>query len=237
MFQQVIGTTLQREFTPVNGKSFFGFLRNGITARDVEEVLKSCINDSDGGYSPRQGGAFENWYVRKLGCDEITGEASNLPARFTNHLIVHARMRRVGPLCACPIPLGLVYYGTPADFLIEKPNMYEISENIEGVPLFNKIKDITDKSFLVRYISQDLRELQDRGIYLMDFAPRDIVLRNGKERNPIFVDFEHVDYRGMDNNRNCDSLVEKQAIQARQDWEMFLSCKEMSLFEGKLRRK
>ena len=45
MFQQVIGTTLQREFTPVNGENFFGFLRNGITARDVEEVLKAVSEE------------------------------------------------------------------------------------------------------------------------------------------------------------------------------------------------
>tara|TARA_Y100000310_G_C20694101_1_gene824236 strand:- start:1993 stop:2673 length:681 start_codon:yes stop_codon:yes gene_type:complete len=213
---------IKEKFQAVNRPDFFGFLRNGVDPEEVKEVLDSAEIEC---MSTRAGKAVDGWFVKKLGESEQRESRGHMPVRFSNHLTICDRLPY-----NVPAPLGLIYDGSPTDLLKEEDKMYAISENIPGTNLLKGIDKVKETSRLLGNIASHLKDLKKHNLYLMDFAPRDIVL--GELNQPYFVDFEHMELGVYP--EDIEELGKKQIAQARKDWEHCLSDEDMSYFVERL---
>jgi hypothetical protein len=214
---------LRENFNPINKKGFFGYSRKGVDFDEIREVFEDeKLNQR---MVPRDGKGIEKIYFKKLGHEEIAESQGALPQRIKNHLLVED-MFPAGFQVKIPELKGFFYQGDVSDFLVEKPNMYVVSQNVEG-PSFNKaLKNVPRKYPYLVQIARSLIDMKSKGFYLMDFAPRDLVFNSSL----YFVDFEHVDYPESCSQDLDINLIKKQVNQAKYDWEDFLEEDELNSF-------
>jgi len=190
---------------------------------DIEKIVTRGKGISPGGGWPQRGECV-NSFVKKLKAPET----KVLPCtRFQNANILHQLSTSMKNQ-DIPAPYGLIYAGTPQKVMLgDEQDAYYVAEFIPGPGLSQVLGNFTQKerkSALVR-MGLSISNWNSQGVYLMDFAPRDIVLRDGNPERPYFVDTEHIQ---VTNEKTKEQLREEQAEQFREDYEDFLTPEEIS---------
>jgi len=200
---------LQTKYRLVELDGSFGVINKGVINPSslCERVLEQGRD-----YGPRAGWRDEDYFVKKLDNDELYG--GRLPLRFLN--AINIARKNAGVI---PSPVGFVFEGSPYELLCEKSRLdgYYVSRFVDGEQLMKSWKQLSPEKRLriTTSICVHLERLRYREIFLMDFAPRDIVV---KHNFPLFADTEHVEYAV----RNPDELSKKQALQFEEDFRDFL---------------
>lgn len=180
---------LKEKFESISNENYWGYLRNNFISRtgfDVKLMIENFSNKREKMEELNQG-----FYIKKLGNDEIE---KTIPDRWNNHLIIDRYILDKFYFKSIPRPLGIVYTGEPIDLLSKNSEVYLISEYIKGKILLNPAQlngEIVNSYF--RTFGESLKDMRKEGIYLMDFAPRDIIpLGPNNDLSPIFLDLEHM---------------------------------------------
>ena len=190
-----------------------------IAHKSITDPQSLCTMVTEGISHQRYGIRKENLFVKELGTEEL-GEA-RLPRRFLNAIMIDSKFTLVTPR-----PLAFVYDGSAYDLLSLKPNArgYCVTDFVEGEQLQLAWEDLSrkERTQVLGFVRYHLKRLRNKNIYLMDFAPRDIVLDG---LHPWFVDTEHVEYPVLSNNH--EGLIKKQVKQFRNDWRDYLSRRQL----------
>lgn len=207
--------------------SYFGVVNqrynHALMDEDIAKIVTKGREISRGGGWPQRG-ECENSFVKKLKAPET----KVLPCkRFQNANILHqlsTSMRNKD----IPAPYGLIYAGTPQKIMLgEEQNAYYVAEFIPGPSLCEVIRNLSKKERqkVSVKIGLSLRNWNSQGAYLIDFAPRDIVLRQGNAEKPYFVDTEHME---VVNSKTREQLLQEQEAQFKKDYEELLSAEEIN---------
>lgn len=214
-----------REFHVRNQYSeCFGLLEEGSSP----EIIPFAVCSQGKDHGQREGWRMESLWIKKLDKWELEFVP---PKRFRNS--VSLNLGYSGVSGCFPDPLGLIYKGNPLDLLKDATEGYFVTNFVEGPTLLSKIQSLSERSkeAIFRLIGFRLKDLVGSGAYLLDFAPRDIVLADYNSTDnigiPIFVDTEHVEF-GHYNDR---SMRDKQRNQFREDYKHFSTSDELSRLE------
>jgi hypothetical protein len=230
-------TILNKDFETIENSKLFGFLRKNCLDINLERLVKEC---DEKGILNRGGWEMEGYYIKRLREDEISNTL--LPKRFLNSINIYGKKG----LFYNPEPIGIIYTGNWETLIKGKSEVYFIAKNIEGKNLFSKINEINteEKELIFRILGIALKNFRNEGIYILDFAPRDIVLNksdNLKYYKPFLVDTENIDYISQfslfdgkgylhctkEDKEAINYLTEKQILQFRKDYELFLKPREL----------
>lgn len=235
---------LEKEFEKVVTPNFFGFIRKEhkhYSPFDLEELVKQGRDRT-----PRNGWVIYDlhdtpFYVKKLGNSEL---AFNPPKRFVNSILLYNHNYN-NVLSSFPRPIGIIYSGDGTNILTRDSKAYFIADYIKGNTLLPIIKDKNKlKSLgmpfdtLLELLTIGLKNLREKGIFLLDFAPRDIVIEDKelgvKHGNFWLVDTEHVKY---ETNYNYENLKKEQIAQFRKDYSGLITQEEIKKAVEILREK
>lgn len=154
-------------------------------------------------------------YVKRLKSYELYRTP---PERFENALILNHKAP-----ANIPLPIGLLYQGTSTDILSGKlSEAYYISQFIEGKTLLESIGDMEEKEllFIFTQLQDTLREIRgnkQKRFYLMDFAPRDIVVT--ENLRPYLVDTENLE---TNEKASHEKMMQKQVRMFQKEYTYFL---------------
>lgn len=209
-----IYTALSEKFQAISTPECFGFVRTD-KLNSLDELCAKLSEDSHAPM-PRAGWRQGETYVKTLGDDEMLQVPSE---RFQNALIMWLLRNRCcySESTGIVIPQGILYFGKPADFLVQRTPGYFLSDFVEGETMMHVMDELSaiQKKKIVSGINSTLRNMAEKGAYPMDFAPRDIILsRNKKRLTPVIVDTEHVLYGTPDSK----DFLEKQKKQFIDDY-------------------
>ncbi len=198
-----------------------GFLRKGYFGNGFptpQEIIEECRGDYN-----HQGVRMGNIHVKPLKNLEL---GLQIPNRFSNAVRLSYNDER-----EIEKPLGLIYDGTGEDIILGARGFY-LTNFVEGVDLIDVLTQMTPRERKITLITMrvPLREWAEKGKYMLDFAPRDIRLRNGKKTEPVFLDTEHVEYttREIPTSKDAKKIIKEQRKQFVEDYEPFLSEGELS---------
>ena len=212
--------TIQNHYTKIDNGTFFGLLRND--RMGLEKAIQLMIIDQDKNGAPVHCDGHD-YYVKRLKSEELINAP---PKRFVN--VVQMRYKSI---CLPGIvePIGIVLSGRAVDIMQGRPKEgYFISTYVKGPTLMERIRHIEpEESYSIfRGIGIILEELRLGSYFLLDFAPRDIVLRDGG--CPVLMDTENMDISHPNDQINAPQrLIKKQIAQFRKDYKHFLSRKEL----------
>ena len=205
---------LEEKFYPVNNDNYFGYLRNELTDLNIPKMIEESRNQCT-----VDGNTSQGYFIKRLKPEELE---QRVPLRFENSLSLDRCFTGNGYRKMFPIPRGLIYPGKPTDLFLDNPSAYLISENIKGKRLFHILDKLNDEEKLKLSFLMNIKlgNMQNKGVYLMDFAPRDIVTRKTKDSDfdPIFVDTEHL----VCGCKNDEELIDGQRKQFKKDYEGYL---------------
>lgn len=209
----VSSRTIERDFTKIDRLGHIGVLRNGYGFEEILDRLKenSPISHVAGCRISSQ------VHAKPLGDDELRV----VPViRFSNALRMWKGYMEV------PKPIGLIYEGHGVDFITgDIRKGYYLSHYIEGDQLMSRMPlNSSQLESFFDSLNKNLRKFSEEGIYPLDFAPRDIVLREGNLGLPVIVDTEHVAYAYpiIVGQRDKD-LLKQQRQQFLEDYGIFLN--------------
>lgn len=197
---------IKKDFEPVQTDSYFGLARRDLASFDLGEIIEEGRN-----YTDRSGWRHDRFHIKRLGSEETFGE---IPKRFENGLLLEDK-----GMLNFPKTYGLLFEGNWHDKVLRNAPAYVIADYIEGPTLMSEILSKRlqegDERNMLKCITRSITQLRSDYIYLLDFAPRDIII-NGCF--PHFVDFEDVAYSTSKNN---PGLVKRQAEQFIEDYKIF----------------
>lgn len=216
-------------FLRVNGNHYFGLVLIGskLTLPGIRALVKKGKH-----FTNRESFTFRGYHVKKLGLEE----SRDIPARrFHNSVMISKIESAFGPIC--PKPKGLIYGKNAPEVLVYPQNIpgYFVSQFISGDNLmtgFSKLSK-TEREILFAVLGGHLRACREKGVYLMDFAPRDIVLYPTTHYPrtsvyPFIVDTEHVDFVPTSQRK---AALERQIEQFHSDYSVFYSRRELAKLE------
>ena len=128
-------------------------------------------------------------------------------------------------------PVALLYPGRAIDALSAPPREgFFVSDYVDGPTLLERIKHLDDAHkqlifFGIRDALDSVRQDTLKGYYLMDFAPRDIVLRD--EFRPVLVDTEHLEFSAF---YDSEKLLKRQTAEFNREYRSFLSKVELEKY-------
>ena len=196
----------------------FGLAANGFKLSEDDCAI---VLNQGKDYAERGGWRGGTCWIKKL--DKI--ELQNIPARrFANSVSAYFRVTGLGSLDSFSRPLALIYRGSPLNTLTHVEEGYFVSKFINGPRLYNIFSKLTypKKETILRSMGVLLKACSEKGVYPLDFAPRDIVLRDyNPERKlgvPVIVDTEHIEF----GEGHSKELIEKQREQFRFDYKHFV---------------
>ena len=203
---------LEENFSTFENNGFFGWLRNGEDF-DPQSIAELEI------FSVHSGARSGKYFVKLLRREETQNKG--LPERFINSLLCDLVIdRKYGKTNVfMPRPVGLVYSGNWAEMLKGDSKSYFIADLIEGKTLLHiweRLNNEKRRKILGR-LSIPLNFFRDEGIYPLDSAPRDIVLKQGEY--PVIVDTEHLLINGGGKNKE---YLKEQIAQFKEDYGLFL---------------
>ena len=228
--QQVINTPgfsrLLESYHQVQGDAYIGLVTKSID-------LDSIVNEGKT-YVPRAGYRSQvdrKVFVKKLGPQEIFEFP---PARFVNSLkLYHYRDGLYSEHFA--EPMGIIYEGDLKSIALRGSNCYFLAQYIEGKPFSKSVRENNPLNKVVfGDVHRVLREYRENGIFLLDFAPRDILVTpnpfDSKYTHPVFLDTEDVEYAehrrfGTESVRR--TLTEKQREQFIEDYSNFYDTEDL----------
>jgi len=205
---------LNNNFRQIDSRGFVGFLRNDSNP-NIEELIEGYVESSE----PCIGGVCYNYHVKRLPKAETM--AGGLPQRFVNSLQIQATTGGFAPF---PKPVGLVYCGSFKNILLGMANCYFITELINGERCQSRFEESSEeeRDTILSCIGAELKNLRGANVYLMDFAPRDIILKG--TGHPIFADTENMEFH---NNGNLEEeMKQKQISQSREDYSQYFTKEE-----------
>ncbi|PIN93914.1 hypothetical protein COU54_01105 [Candidatus Pacearchaeota archaeon CG10_big_fil_rev_8_21_14_0_10_31_24] len=207
----------------VQGENYLGLTTCEIEPLYIKEVIEQGKNMGTGGYHWKYG----NGHIKKLRPRELT---ERLPKRFENSLKIRHLLK--GDNTGIPHPMGLIYEGTTKNILLGDSNAYFITLYVEGENLLNQIKNLNNNQIEIIFnlMKIHLENYSEKGLYLLDFAPRDIILKplEDEKFEPIFADTEHLEI-GPNKKYSLDTeLVNKQRQQFKIDYSPFLPRKRLN---------
>lgn len=218
---------LQHDFHKVQSPHYFALISRRVSHAD--DYLERIIEEGNE-RSGRDGWQVDSFWVKKM--DE--GERMQFPPVRLRNAIIVAKKSSVIPF---PKPVGILYTGTGADAITGESEAYFIAPYISGKPLimcFNKLVDEIKDNFFHR-LGISLSQHRQRGIYPLDFAPRDIVYEKREEPETgvvdsyTLVDTEHVAVTSdVANSRIRQKLKAEQRKEFRKEYKHFLSQAEMT---------
>lgn len=217
----------QNDFYKVHYPHYFALISRSVSHAD--DYLERIIEEGNE-RSGRDGWQVDSFWVKKM--DE--GERRQFPpVRLRNALIVTNKPS----IIPFPRPVGIVYTGTGADALAGESQAYFIAPYISGKPLnrcFGELVDEIKDNFFHR-LGISLSRHRERGIFPLDFAPRDIVYekREDSEIGVVhlytLVDTEHVAVTSEGaNSKIRQKLKAEQRGEFRREYKGFLSKTEMA---------
>jgi len=240
---------IRNNFSSINAEDMFGVVRNGHEDRlDLKNILKKHEN-----WSPTSGFKYDDYYVKPLKKPEMKDIPSQ---RFINSVTMYNSFEHTGSLIEFPKPIALVYTGDIKHVMTEDSKGLFIAEYVKGktmLTVFNKL-DLKEKELFFSSFASGLFSLISFGMYLFDFAPRDVIITRDNLNNirTVLVDTEHVGYSGKTwgefLNHECDEeeiekiisnsdlgkgylfdkeLIEKQIAQFKKDYEIFFEQEEL----------
>jgi len=191
-------------FKPFDTAKFFGFIKEDKEPKDISRIMER---------RRYQGGKVGSWVYGRFHCKELKQKEMKEVkcTRFLNNLLLD-RFGNQGYRTIVPKPFALVYTGKGSDFIGENSNGYILNERIFGENFDLEETNFNELERILMRINLNLSFLRERGIYLMDFAPRDIIIRS--DNYPVFVDMEHVEYNQKWSAGNYDE--ELRGLQAKQ---------------------
>lgn len=211
-----------------NGSPFyFGSKSPDLTKATIERIVKyGLVEKTPGnGWKDEKSGL----YVKKV----KPAETKVLPCvRFDNAKLLYLiseRMKKENT----PQPMAMIHSGTPQEITEGQSQAFYIAENIPGPNLFSHLKHLNTKQrgSLMTEMGIHLSDWNSKGVYLMDFAPRDVVLKEENPSKPYFVDTEHIKIllNNGDEERDKEKkeLRQEQATQFREDYQDFLTKNEI----------
>lgn len=224
------------KFIPVRTENFSGVENpnyKGISKDLEKEILIFLENHSKGDGE----NLTEQIYAKKLYDRE---KAQIPPFRFVNNVLLDEHSRR-GHMIRVPEPIALLCQGDLTDLLQGRdiPLVY-LSQNIGGKNLLQTYKDLDSKMIkpLIALLGITLGTLHEKGLYIMDFAPRDIVLPETDPHSYYLVDNENVIVLNPDNKSNIEKGIKEQLKEFKREYSSFPNFPElMKLFEDKLRER
>lgn len=252
-----IGTTafwkcLNKVYVPVETLSCFGFIKRTHTSDNLAQLCEKVLEEGHK-KSFREGWRFnfdERLYIKKLGTDELgTDELKTLPPhRFINSVTMYDRqLKNSGISSILAEPIGLIYSGSGIDLLTGQSKAYYISKYVCGERLIDIIKKLTSsqKKNIFSKMHWALLGLLNVDIGLLDFAPRDIIIRDAEYpagtvneiqqqsfQPPVFADTEHVEYVIDKRASAIQSYRLKQLEQFSEDYAHFLKPEELKEAEN-----
>lgn len=162
-----------------------------------------------------------NIFIKKLDSSELQIFPSK---RFINSLNLNAE-EFYGRTPNFPRVFGTVYNTDIINLLAGKAQGYVISEFIPGKSLMQELKQGMEENSLnslMVLLRMTLEDLRNKGIYHMDFAPRDIVINRDEIYPKIkLVDAEHINY--LQAGGQEPDLLEKQIEQFNEDYSPFFN--------------
>ena len=219
-------------YIKVDDGRFFGLLKKG---RGLESHLKDVINSKEYHWHPQSKiyqGDSDKYFVKRLRRDELTEMP---PKRFVNSVILSLLRQRSFNIDTIN-PIGLIFEGRPLDLLVDSSSnqCYFISNYIEGREFLKIIdkQELTEEetNFIFRRIRLNLGNLRENNLYLLDFAPRDIIIT--ENNYPILLDTEHLEFvNEFDKNKSEEILLSKQRKQFREDYSLFLDEEQLKKAE------
>ena len=217
--------SLRRDFLPVSNliEGFSGFIRKDYIEKGLpspREIVEERGKIADRGKGIRAG----HVHVKPLKFEENEGTIST---RFENALRLHRKESMLFPK-----PLGIIYDGNAEHILLGEAQGYFLTQFIEGEDLINVLDSLDEEDRILFFegMGYELECLRTYGMYLLDFAPRDIILRNGEIVDRCYADTEHVKYL---TGRNTDSdkgreLLREQIAEFRKGYNDFVDEDELS---------
>ncbi len=209
---------VERDYNSVDNGEFFGLVRRG---RDLEGHLQ-LLRTNPNADGPVEIGESA-YFVKRMRSDETENMPPN---RFVNAVLLY------GGLPYTINPVAVFFDGRAVDTMVRPPREgYFVSDYIQGPTLIQRIGDLSqvEKDFLFEEMGKALAEFRGgkRRIFLMDFAPRDIVLIEASASGliPVFVDTEHMEIAQAD--KPVELLLEQQVAQFNEDYAQFLDDTEL----------
>jgi hypothetical protein len=204
-----------------------GVIRPGFPVKLVDRIVEQFKDEHKG---PRDGWRVGNYFVKVCGKDEM---GDYPPARFTNALSIEGAGTGGMPYLV-PDAQALIQIGGLKEVALDQANMLYVADFFEGNTLRQHLNN-DDLEPSTRKLLLDLLFVNvgtyryEKNIFLMDFAPRDVVaiprdLRGKTVYYPIIVDTEHVEFGDCE---TLDKLRQQQIEQFIEDYKHFLSGEEM----------
>lgn len=224
MTQIILGVqaVLNKEFVDGSMDGYTGIVRADSDDIDFSQIVKDGARKTF-----REGWRHGPYFVKKLGKDELD---SFPPKRFINSLDI----TEVCQNALVPHARALIYEGRMPAILSQEAPVYMVSDFVEG-PVLNKHWQNLSPSNLrnmMTFLGSQLEKLRSRGLYLMDFAPRDIVIEGNV---PRVVDTEHAQ-RSSYMEKFASVLLEQQREQFREDYSSFLDNEALTEVESRIFR-
>ncbi|MBW2994128.1 hypothetical protein KY315_01760, partial [Candidatus Woesearchaeota archaeon] len=203
------------DFDKVNTEHGFGLVcRDEVL--DFERIFKEGADKF-----VRNGWRMDDFYVKKLGSDEYNA----VPAtRFVNSVkLANIACTEKNTFANIPNPIGLIYSGTGADLVARESKGYFIAEYMPGLRVLHEFKNFTppqQKKFF-KTLGMALRQFREQGLFLGEFAPKDLLVEKIDDFNLTFVDTEYVTDAGYSRITAAGAL-ERQIVQFTSDYYPFL---------------
>lgn len=218
IFNMVLaGYTLKSRnvFNLFENERYFGLIRErfNLSLEELEEIFSNKEAQFQRG----------NLWVKQLKMRELGRVPAN---RFHNNVML-SFYGGIGRSVVTPI--ALLYAGKPIEVLYNEPEKgFFITGYEEGTCLFDVFEqlDIDSRDNVLKTIGDLLMKLSENGMYLLDFAPKDIILK-GKPKKVLYpapvklVDTEHVKFDPR--HRRTDQLLCEQRQQFLTDYLVFAS--------------
>jgi len=231
--QQIIKTPgfsiLLKLYHQIQDDNYIGLVKHGADSDWASIVKEGKFYSDRRGYRSKVDGDL---FIKKLDYRE---KYEFPPARFANALkLYNSHNRLLSSHFAEPI--GVIYEGDLSTIAMREGSSYHLSKYIEGKPFFELVsKDKKADIIVFREVHRVLRELRDDHIFLLDFAPRDIVIIpnifNSKYSHPVFLDTEHVEYdlgiASREFIEGTKKLIKKQREQFKEDYGPFYSARDL----------
>lgn len=214
---------LKTDFKIVEESNYFGFIHKDYEQKiSIEDIVKFGNQKNKGSDWNTQ-----NVHIKKLGAFETDVFPS---IRFMNNLSINQIFERKRyAKCTTPKAAGLIYSNTWHDIPYRNNEGYVISEEIKGKRAYDSIEhmDSEQKDYYFKKLSNGLDELRGFEIYLMEFAPRDIIIEENRVLR--FLDTEIVDFAY--DNEEQKTFLEKQKKIFKKEYQPFLTKEEFNKFE------
>ena len=219
---------INERYVKLDDGRFFGLLkRDNIGLKSQLEYLIESKNNNKPFY--RSYGSID-YFVKKLRNDEL-GETP--PERFVNSVIIDDYINERCGGTKVITPVGIIYEGRPLNLLESGMlNAYFISYYVKGERLFHLIKRLDEDKMekIFRSLNLNLNALREKRLYLLDFAPRDIVIDDNGAA--VLLDMEHLEFaNSFDRKKQDEFLLARQKREFHKDYDGFLNKEQLKKAE------